>query len=266
VVELFIKRHLQEKKRAPRYIEETRRNFNLHVLPKWKRRDIASITRREVIELLDAVADAEGCGGPLAANRVLAAVRPLFNFALKRGIIEATPVSGIDRPANETPRERTLTADELRELWPHFHALGYPFGPFFQIVLLTGQRRCEVARMRWDALNLEAKTWILGSDETKSGRGHVVPISDLAVSILQSLPRKGLTGSNKPSQYVFTTEGDTPISGFSVAKRRIEEKMARHAKRLAPGRWRRGEFTISAAPLQPKWAGLACPSSSSVAC
>ncbi len=251
VVELFIKRHLQEKKRAPRYIEETRRNFNLHVLPKWERRDIARITRREVIELLDVVADGEdGRGGPIAANRVLAAVRALFNFAMKRGIIEATPISGIDRPADETPRERTLTADELRELWPHFEALGYPFGWFFQLVLLTGQRRSEVAGMRWDALDLEAKTWTLGSDETKPGRGHVVPLADPAVSILRSLPRKAASGSNKPSPYVFTTKGDTPSSGFSVAKRRIEEgiaKVRKEAKADPMAPWRIHDLRRTAA-------------------
>jgi integrase len=231
VVELFIARQLEARNRAPRYIEETRRNFNLHVLPKWKKRDIASITRREVIELLDAVVDAEdGRGGPVAANRTLAAVRALFNFAVLRDIIAANPVSGIARPAEESSRERALSADELRELWPHFAALGYPFGPFFQIVLLTGQRRSEVAGMRWDAIDLKAKTWTLASDETKGRRWHVVPLSDLVISILLSLPRKAASGTNKPNPYVFTTQGDTPISGFSVAKRRIDERIAKARK------------------------------------
>jgi integrase len=230
VVELFLKR-LEEKNRAPRYIEETRRIFNLHVLPKWKDRDIKTITRRQVIELLDAVAGAEqGRGGPVAANRTLAAIRALFSFAMKRDIIEATPVSGIEQPAEETPRERTLTANELRECWPQFEALAYPFGPFLQLALLTGQRRSEVAGMRWHAVDLEAKTWTLASDETKGRRWHVVPLSDLAISILRSLPRLTLPDSNRPSPYVFTTRGDVPISGFSVAKRRIDQKMIKARK------------------------------------
>jgi hypothetical protein len=157
VLGLFVKRHLEAKNRAPRYIEETKRNFKLHVLPKWKDRDIKTLTRRDVIELLDAVRDAEnGRGGPVAANRVLAAVRAMFNFAAKRDIIEANPVSGIDRPTGETARERTLSPDEVQSIWQGAEALGYPFGPFFQIDLVTGQRRTEVARMRWDSLDLEA--------------------------------------------------------------------------------------------------------------
>jgi integrase len=145
---------------------------------------------------------------------------------MKRDIIEATPVSGIEQPAEETPRERTLSADELRECWPQFEALAYPFGPFLRLALLTGQRRSEVAGMRWDAVDLEAKTWTLASDETKGRRWHVVPLSDLAISILRALPRLTLPDSNKPSPYVFTTRGDVSISGFSVAKRRIDRRIA----------------------------------------
>ena len=99
VVDLFIQRNLEAKGRAPRYIEETRRNFGNHVLPRWGKRDIKTITRRDVAELLDAVMDVGSKvkrdgkrltipGGPIAANRTLAAIRALFNFALRRGIIE----------------------------------------------------------------------------------------------------------------------------------------------------------------------------------
>src|SRR5262249_504175 len=83
VVEEFLVRYMAGKEGAPRYIEETRRNFAKHVLPRWHGRDVRGITRRDVIELLDAIVDE---GKPVAANRTLAAVRKLFNWALQRGI------------------------------------------------------------------------------------------------------------------------------------------------------------------------------------
>ncbi len=87
---------------------------------------------------------------------MLAAIRALFNWALRRGMIDATPAALVEAPGEETARARTLTADEIRAIWTRFGALGYPFGPFFQLALITGQRREEVARMRWADLDLDA--------------------------------------------------------------------------------------------------------------
>jgi integrase len=250
VVELFIKRGLELKHRAPRYIEETRRNFRNHVLPRWGERDIKSITRRDVIELLDAVMDHGSVvkrgdgkrhtapGGPISANRTLAAIRALFNFALRRGIIDSTPVALVERPGEETSRDRTLNADETRAVWQAADGVGYPFGAFFRLALLTAQRRDEVAGMRWADLDLDAGTWTLAAEATKAGRAHVVPLTATAVEILRGLPRKAITTERgmKPSPYVFTTSGVAPVSGFSKAKPRLDQAItrARDGAALAP--------------------------------
>ena len=225
VVEVFIRRDLEGKKRAPRYIAETRRIFDNHVLPRWADRAIATITRRDVIELLDAVMDSGSVrkdddgkrklpGGPIIANRVLAAIRAMFNWALRRGIIESTPAALVERPGEETRRDRTLKAEEIRVLWPRFATLEYPFGPFFEMALATGQRREEVARMRWVDIDIGAQLWILPAEATKAARGHAVPLSPLALTLLEGLPKLGT--------YVFTTTRDRPISGFSKAKARLD--------------------------------------------
>ena len=77
--------------------------------------DLRTITRRDVIELLDAIVDE---GKPVAAYRTLAAMRKLFNWALQRGIIEATPIALVEMPGAERRRERTLAPDEIRAVWP----------------------------------------------------------------------------------------------------------------------------------------------------
>ena len=237
VVAEFEKRHLQAKGRADRYIAGTRRTFDVHVLSRWGDRDIRSITRREVIALLDDVCeggstfrDAKGKkkqvpGGPIAANRTLAAVRALFNWALRRGIVESVPTAQVDRPGEEQQRDRTLSAEELRSVWAAAAGMGYPFGPFFQLALLTAQRREEVAGMRWADVSLEQRTWTIPAAMTKAGRGHVVPLSPLALEILKGLPKLGL--------YVLTSSGTKPIKGHSVAKRRIDAAIA--ARRIKDG-------------------------------
>ena len=190
--------------------------------------------RWDVIELLDAIVDGgtkvtgeDGKkrhvqGGPISANRTLAAVRVLFNWALRRGIIETTPTAMVERPGQEHQRERALHADEICFLWPAFAAVGYPFGTFFQMALLTAQRREEVAGMRWADIDLPEKVWTLPAELTKARRAHVVPLSSPAVEILAGLPRIG--------NYVFTTAGNRPISGFSKGKTRVDGKIANARK------------------------------------
>src|SRR5262249_38759070 len=135
-----------------------------------------------VIELVERIADA---GTPVAANRTLAAIRKLFTWALQRDLVEASPATLVERPGAENRRERTLSADEIQLLWPQFSALGYPFGPFLQMVLVTGQRREEVACMRWQDIDDVERTWTLPSESTKPGRTHVVPLSPLALDLLE---------------------------------------------------------------------------------
>lgn len=240
-VDLFIKRHLEAKKRAPRYITETRRNFDNHVLPRWGERDIKTISRRDVIELLDAVMDAgtqvrreDGKkhhipGGPISANRTLAAVRALFNWALRRGIIDSTPAALVERPGAETRRERTLAADEIRAVWQGAEKMGGAAGAFFRTAMLLGQRRDETARMRWGDLDLEAGIWSIPADMTKAGRAHMVPLPPAAIDVLRHIPRKmaeAPDGTLSPSPHVFTVGGRSPISGFTALKRRLDKKVS----------------------------------------
>jgi integrase len=228
VVEEFLVRYMAGKKRSPRYIEETRRNFAKHVLPRWQGRDMRGISRRDVIDLLDGIVDE---GKPVAANRTLAAIRKLFNWALQRGIIEASPVALVEMPGAEQKRERTLAPDEIRAVWAASGELGYPFGQFFRMALVTGQRREEIAQMRTADADEGERIWTLSSDMTKAGRAHVVPLSPSALDVLADAREaaKLLLGKEEGvarATYVFTTRGDRPISGYSKAKARLDRAVA----------------------------------------
>ena len=98
--------------------------FDQHVLPRWRRRLIQDITRRDVLDLLDAVVAA---GRPVAANRVLTAVRTMFNWATERDILAVSPCIGVKPPTLEQSRDRVLTDTELRDIWLAVERLGGPY-------------------------------------------------------------------------------------------------------------------------------------------
>ena len=213
VVDEFLEKHA---KRHTRSWPETERIFRAYVTPRWRSRPITAISRHEVIDLLEMIHDGNG---PIMANRTLAAVRKLFNWALERDIVETSPVANIRAPGRETKRDRTLSDPEVKALWNGCEELGWPFGSFIRVLLLTAQRRDEVATMKWDDLNLEnhEPTWILPREATKADRAHAVPLAPVVVEILGDMPQVG--------SYVFMTgrRGDKSISGYSVMKRRIDE-------------------------------------------
>ena len=211
VAEEFIERHA---KRNTRSWKATESILNRNVTPSWGSRPIGEITRRDVIEALDKVMDR---GEPYAANRLLAAVRKLFNWALERDIIDTSPVANIKAPGKESQRDRVLNDVEIKALWGACEKAGYPYGPLVKMLLLTAQRRDEVATMRWSDISKEAKLWTIPSAQTKADRVQEVPLSPLAIEILEALPRQ--SGS-----YIFTTTGgELPVSGFSKAKKGLEK-------------------------------------------
>ena len=106
-----------------------------------------------------------------------------------------------------------LGADEIKKLWPAFDQMAYPFGPLYKLMLLTGQRRGEVAAMKWSQIGDDG--WRLPAASAKTKVGHLVPLSTLAREVLDSVPQIG--------EYVFRADrADAPLQGWSRAKRRLD--------------------------------------------
>lgn len=206
----FIERHAKPNTRS---WAETNRILQRHVVSRWGAKEPAALGRRDVIELLDAIADA---GAPIMANRTLAHVRKLFGWAVERDILSASPVANVKPPAREQDRDRVLSDDEVRAIWDACDGLGWPFGPIVRLLLVTAQRRDEVATMRREDLQLEPGLWVVPRTETKSDRLHEVPLSPLAVEVLAGLPQFD-------GPLVFSTTGVTAVSGFSKAKLRLDD-------------------------------------------
>lgn len=211
VVEQFVERHCKPNTRDWRFTEQM---LGKEVVPRWRGKRLSQVSRAQVHDMLDEIVDR---GAPIRANRVFAQLRKMCNWAVSRGIIERSPCGGLVAPSQETRRDRLLSDQEVRLAWRAFEEVGWPFGPIGKLLLLTGGRRDEVASMRWGELDLAAKTWTLPKERTKNKREHVVPLSEQALEVIELLPR--IEGGDG---LVFTTTGQTPVSGFSRAKRAID--------------------------------------------
>ena len=208
----FFERHCRRSNK-PRTAEETERLFKLHVIPAWKGRTVQSIARRDVLDLLDDLVDA---GKPVAANRTLTAVKTFFTWCIGRDIITASPAAAVKKPTAERSRDRILTDLELRAVWQAAKSLCGPFGALVKLLILTGQRRDEVAAMRWDEINLQTRTWTLPAARTKNKRQHDIPITDAMLAILNAQPRI------KGCAYILTNDGKTAASNYGKSKRALD--------------------------------------------
>jgi integrase len=193
----------------------------------------ATITRAEALAPLDALARA---GKAPIAGRTLAYCRACYRWALKREMVPSSPFDGLPIPAGTVSRDRVLNAEELALVWKHAAGLGAPFAPILQLLVLTVQRREEVAGMRWSELSADRSTWTIAKERAKNGRADMVHLAPPARALLATVPRVG------QSDLVFTTTGKTPISGFTRAKDRLDAAIgtARGSKddpRPLPG-WR----------------------------
>ena len=179
--------------------------------PVWEGRQISTIGRRDINDLIDAVADR---GAIVMARRLHAHLHRLFRWAVGRGILETNPMAHLPKPGSEVARDRVLTDPELAQVFKNTTKLRPPFGAIFQLLVLTGARRGEITGLRWS--EIKDNTIILGRERTKAGAVHSIPLSPPALAILKELPRIG------PSDFVFTINGRNPVTDLAASKERLD--------------------------------------------
>jgi integrase len=197
-------------------------NLRTHLLQHWAglhAKPLAAVQRADVAAYLRQIA--QGPEGkeprPQAALRARRTLSTVFAWCIGEGLCEHNPVVGTNPPAQEIRRERVLTDAELTAVWHACPPLD-DFGRIVRLLILTGQRRDEVAGIRWDEIDLEAALWRLPASRTKNKRLHEVPLSPQAVAILAEAPR--IVG--RP--FAFGA-GAGPFSGFSKAKGKLDERI-----------------------------------------
>lgn len=181
--------------------------------------------------------DQRAAKSPVAANRSLAYVRPFLKWLVQRGHLAINPATDFAKPTKEMPRERTPTLDEIGQIWRAADRLGYPFGHFVQLLILTAGRRDEVAEVRLDELDLEnagGAVWTLPPTRSKNGRALRIPLAPEATAILRdAVARRPDVTPACP--FVFSTTGATPISGWTRAKAALDRQIAAAREDAAAG-------------------------------
>ena len=207
--EAYIERYAKREKRT---WQADARMIEADLLPAWGPRAIDDIRRRDVIEMVERVC---ARGHPYAANRRLALLRKMFAWGVEVDMVPATPVVGVTPPGREARRQRVLDEAEIAALWRAWNNMAWPFGPLFKLLLLTGQRRNQVASLRLADIGFAQQIWTVPEESGRPGNGHEIPLSTFALEIATSVPRTA-------SDYVFPARGqpDRHASGFSKAAQR----------------------------------------------
>ena len=202
-----------------------------HILPALGERELKSIDRHDLLKLLEIVrvphkqrvTDSQGRehsamrGGPGAAADVRKWAIAMFQFGVEIGLLEINPFSGIRNRERQVRRDHVLTMEELKYVSLAAASMPYPWGPFFQLLLLTGDRRGEWANARSSWLDADFTRLEIPSSNYKTGKVQVVPLSQQAAAIARSLPKQQF------GPYILSsTGGSRPISGFSKAKAEID--------------------------------------------
>jgi integrase len=218
----FMERHVRPRRKRPEYAEAI---LNRDVLSVWRGRDARTIEPHEVIDLLDGIVDR---GSPVQANRTAALLGQMFKFGIHRRIVATTPVQLLYRPGGtEKARERVLTDDELKVFLKdptactRYARLSY----VMLILLLTGQRRGELALARWNEIDFKASTWTIPDENAKAGRGHVLPLTQWAADELRQLQRLA-----QRSQWVLPANGGEHHIDPKQLTRSVAKCQARFAK------------------------------------
>lgn len=193
----------------------------------WEKRRIGTLKRSEVRDYIDDLA----LRVPIGANRTLAALKRMFKWTVERDIIEVDVTRDVPKPTPQQHRKRVLTDDELYALWRAAERTDWPFGPWVKLLILTGQRRDEVAGIRSSEVDPRFTLWTIPDARAKNGKPHLVPLSMQAAAVLAGLPKV----QSKRGLFLTTT-GTSPISGFSKAKQRINSLMLEELRSLAEQR------------------------------
>jgi len=241
VAQRYIREHLSKTRRAKAGENE----INAELVKYWAARPIGSISPADVRERIGTIK----ARAPFQARNVFGQARTLFKWAVHQDLLPVSPVASLEQRwvlagAKLLPRQRVLNEQEIAAFWRATERLGYPYRPLYRLLCLTAVRVSELAKARWSELHPEirrlireaqakgeavdwaavdnnVKVWTVPRERFKSDAEHVVPLSDDALVILETIPR--FAGGE---DFLFTTtDGERPINGLSKSKERLDRRM-----------------------------------------
>jgi Arm DNA-binding domain len=205
---------------------EVKRDIEKEFILRWGPRPITEITADDVVAVIDA---AVARGSPYQAHNLLGHIRRLFNWAIARRVygLDRSPCDRMkpkDVIGKKLSRKRVLDDSEIRAFWRATEKMGYPYGPLFRVLLLTIQRKSQVAEARRPEFDRKQALWIVPAERMKGDEEqaspHAVPLTQDVIAIIELLPE-----FEKGKHLFSTTFGKTPVNGFSKAKTTLDELM-----------------------------------------
>jgi integrase len=179
------------------------------VIAHWGTKSIHEVKKRDVSDLIGLVAQRNDH----AAHRLLKTLKTFFRWCVGGAIIDFSPADGITSNYRQISRDRVLIDEELAAIIIAARKMQAPYGGIIELLALTGQRRNEVARLRWDEIDELRRTWSIPGSRTRNKKAHIVHLSEQAWRVVETRPR---------GTYVFATTGTKPFSAFAKGKNAID--------------------------------------------
>ncbi len=214
LAEDYMKRYAKKRKRS--WFKD-RQALDRDLLPRFRHRKAANIKRREVIALLEEIADR---GAPVGSNRTLEIIRRIYNWGIEQEIVTVNPCQRISKPGVERKRDRVLSDDEIKAVWNALEGETPRMRDLFRLRLLTAQRPGEVSRMRWEDIDMSSGWWTIPPEFSKNSLSHRVPLSPAAMDTLRQIE-----GYGNEKGWVFPSPtGNGPLRAVWRAMRNIREQ------------------------------------------
>jgi integrase len=213
LVPLYLEKPNRRTGRPRKSVKEIERRFNRNIIPIIGTVKLADLHRRDANRV---VVPIQARKRPTEAARVFEDLRAMVRWAVGQGYIDRNPMEAMEPPSRGAARERVLTEDEIRTLWnglPKSLARSKACQRIVKLCLVTAQRVGEVAGMERRELDLKAATWTIPGARSKNGFEHSVPLSPLAVDLIQ----EALEAAGEEAEFVFP-EGDGPLPASAVAR------------------------------------------------
>ncbi len=204
----------------------------------WNDKPFADVTDFEIAELIASIKDRPSVG---MAYNTLGHIKAIYTWATlpkhcaRYDLTAANNIVANRKPSHyelsskqDRARVRIFSDEEIRAYWKAADATPYPLGPFYKLLMLTGQRKGEVSDAQWSEFDFTRALWTVPPERFKSGQSHIVPLAPDAVSLLQSLPEQ------EGDCLFSTTEGHKPINGFSRAKSALDAAMLAELRKTDP--------------------------------
>src|SRR6516164_7400426 len=160
---------------------EVERRLRKDALPIIGHLPIRELHRRDITRVIDSKSDA-----PIAARRVFEDLRAMIRWSVSRGDLDHNPIDGMAGPPISRPRERVLTDKEIKKIWAELPST--EVGQVIKFCLITGQRIGEVVGLTRSELDLDRGVWNIPGSRTKNSYPHSVPLSPLALELINEAP------------------------------------------------------------------------------